>query len=74
MPKNALVIATPSYNNTRDDSTHRYHKTVNTQIRLIIFFETKGGEALYSQEKNKKRLGEDYGSDLELLIANSDLN
>ena len=24
---------------------------VNTEIRLIIFFETKDGEALYSQQK-----------------------
>ena len=24
---------------------------VNTEIRLIIFFATKGGEALYSQQK-----------------------
>ena len=38
---------------------------VNTEIRLIIFFEAKGGEALYSQQK----LGADCGSDHELLIA-----
>ena len=40
---------------------------VNTEIRLIIFFAAKGGEALYS--KQKKRLGADCGSDHELLIA-----
>ena len=38
---------------------------VNTQIRLIIFFSAKDGEALYS----KQRLGVDCGSDHELLIA-----
>ena len=40
---------------------------VNTEIRLIIFFAAKDGEALYSQQKT--RLGDDCGSDHELLIA-----
>ena len=40
---------------------------VNTDIRLIIFFAAKDGEALYSQQK--KRPGADCGSDHELLIA-----
>ena len=39
---------------------------VNTEIRLIIFFASKDGEALYSA---KTRLGADYGSDHEILIA-----
>ena len=39
----------------------------NTEIRLIIFFAAKDGEALYSQQK--KRAGADCGSDHELLIA-----
>ena len=39
----------------------------NTEIRLIIFFAAKNGEALYSQQKT--RLGADCGSDHELLIA-----
>ena len=39
---------------------------VNTEIRLIIFFVAKDGEALYSQQK--KRPGSD-GSDHEPLIA-----
>ena len=42
---------------------------VNTEIRLIIFFAAKGGEALYSKKK-KKRLGADCGSNHELLITN----
>ena len=46
----ALVIAKPSSNNARDDSTHG-HQMVNSEIRLIIFFEAKDGEALYSQQK-----------------------
>ena len=47
----ALVIAKPSSNNTREDSTHGHHQMVNTEIRLIIFFAAKDGEALYSQQK-----------------------
>ena len=39
---------------------------VNTEIRLIIFFAAKDGEALYSHQK---RPGADCGSDHELLIA-----
>ena len=38
---------------------------VNTEIRLIIFFAAKDGEALYSQQKT--RLGADSGSDHELI-------
>ena len=45
----ALVIATPTSNSTREDLTHGYHQVVNTEIRLIIFFAAKDGEALYSQ-------------------------
>ena len=41
---------------------------VNIEIRLIIFFAAKNGEALYSQQK-KTRPGADCGSDHELLIA-----
>ena len=33
------------------DSTHGHHQMVNTEIRLIIFFAAKDGEALYSQQK-----------------------
>ena len=40
---------------------------VNTEIRLIIFFAAKDGEALYSQQKT--RPGAAYGSDHEFLIA-----
>ena len=38
---------------------------VNTDIRLIIFFAAKDGEALYSQQKLDQRL---TGSDHEYLI------
>ena len=40
---------------------------VKTEIRLIILFAAKDGEALYSQQKQDR--GADCGSDHELLIA-----
>ena len=56
-----------SSNKIRYDSTHGHHHMVNTEIRLIIFFAAKDGEALYSQQK--KRPGVDCGSDHELRIT-----
>ena len=47
---------TPSSNNTRKDSEHWHHQLVNTEIRLIIFFAVKDGEALYSQQKQDREL------------------
>ena len=46
-------------------STHGHHQMVSTEIRLIIFFAAKGGEALYSQQKQDREL---TGSDHELFI------
>ena len=40
---------------------------VNTEIRLIIFFTAKDGEALYSQQKQDRKLT--VAQDHELLIA-----
>ena len=36
---------------TQEDSTHGHHQMVNTEIRLIIVYAAKDGEALYSQQK-----------------------
>ena len=41
----------PSSNNTRENSTYGHYQMVNTEIRLIIFFAAKDGEALDSQQK-----------------------
>ena len=49
--ENTLVIENTLSNNTREDSTHGHHQMANTEIRLIIFFAAKDGEALYSQQK-----------------------
>ena len=45
-----------SSHNTREDSKHEHHHMVNTEIRLIIFFGAKDGEALYSQQKQNQEL------------------
>ena len=50
---------------------HGHHQMVNTEIRLIIFFATKGGEALYSQQKQDQ---EHLAQIMNSLLPNSDLN
>ena len=71
--QNTLVIAdTPSFNNTREDSTHGHHQMVNTEIRLFIFFVDKDGEALYSQQKQDQELTVVHI--MNSLLPNSDLN
>ena len=54
--ENALVIETPSSNNSREDPTRGHHQKVNTEIRLTIFFAAKDGEALDSQQKQDQGL------------------
>ena len=63
---------TPSSNNTRDEFTHGHQQTVNTQIRLIIFFVADNGEALYSPQKQNQELTMDQI--MNSLLQNSDLN
>ena len=70
--ENVLVIQTPSSNNTRKDSTHGHHQMANTEIRLIIFFAAKDGEALYSQQKQDWELT--VAQIMNSLLPNSDLN
>ena len=40
-----------SSNNTRENSIHEHHQMDNNEVRLIVFFAAKDGEALYSQQK-----------------------
>ena len=56
LPRECIGHETPSSNNTREDSTYGHHQIVNTEIRLIIFFAVKDGEALYSQQKQDPEL------------------
>ena len=59
-------------NNTGEDSTHGHHQMVHTEIRLIIFFAAKDGEALYSQQKQDQELT--VAQIMNSLLPNSDLN
>ena len=45
---------------------------VNTEIRLIIFFAAKDGDALYSQQKQDWELT--VAQSMNSLLQNSDLN
>ena len=58
--------------NTRDDSTQGHHQVVNTEIRLIICFAAKNGEALYSQQKQDWE--QIVAQIMNSLLPNSDLN
>ena len=57
---------------TQEKTTHGHHQTVNTKIRLIIFFAAKVGEALYSQQKQDRELT--MAPVMNSLLPNSDLN
>ena len=48
--KNAPVIANTLFQQHKR-RLHGHHQMVNTEIRLIIFFAAKDGEALYSHQK-----------------------
>ena len=64
------MAQTPSSNNTREDSTHGHHQTVNTEIRLITLFVAKEGKALYSQQKQDQALT--VAQTMNSLLPNSD--
>ena len=57
---------------TWEVATHGHHQMVNTEIRLIIFFAAKGGEALYSQKKQDQEVT--VAQIMNSLLPNSDLN
>ena len=62
----------PSFINTKEDSTPGHQQMPNTEIRLIIFFAAKDGEALYSQQKQDWELT--VAQIMHSLLPNSDLN
>ena len=70
--ENALVLARTLFQQQREDSTHGHHQMVNTEIRLIIFFAAKDGEALYHQQKQDQELT--VAQIMNSLLPNSDLN
>ena len=56
----------------QENTKHGHHQMVNTEIRLIIFFAAKDGEALYSQQKQDQKLT--VAQIMNSLLPNSDLN
>ena len=70
--ENAQVIANTLLQQHKEDSTQGHHQMVNTEIRLIIFFAAKDGEALYSQHKQEQELT--VAQIMNSLLPNSDLN
>ena len=70
--ENALVIANTLFQQHKEDSTHGHHQMVNTEIRLIIFFAAKDGEALFSQQQQDQELT--VAQIMNSLLQNSDLN
>ena len=70
--ENALVIANTLFQQHKRSSTCGHHQMANANIRLIIFFAAKDGEALYSQEKQDQELT--VAQIMNSLLPNSDLN
>ncbi len=70
--ENTLVISKHPLPTTQEKTTHGHHQMVNTEIRLIIFFAAKDGEALYSQQKQDQELT--VAQIMNSLLPNSDLN
>ena len=57
---------------TQKMTTHGRHQMVNTEIRLIMFFAVKDGEALYSQQKQDQELT--VAQTMNSFLQNGDLN
>ena len=52
--------------------SHGHHQMANTEIRFIIFFAAKDGEALYSQQRQDQELT--VAQIMNSLYPNLDLN
>ena len=72
MPRECTGHIKPSSYNTKEDSAHGHHQMVNTEIRLIILFAAKDGEALYSWQKQDREVT--VAQIMNSLLPNSDLN
>ena len=66
--ENAVVIENTLFQQHK--RRHGHHQMVNTDIRLIIFFAGKDGEALYSQQKQDWELT--LAQIMNSLLPNSD--
>ena len=62
----------PLFQQHKKDAMHGHHEMVNTEIRSIILFAAKDGEALYSQQKQDQELT--VAQIMNSLLKNSGLN
>ena len=69
--ENALVIANTLFQQHKRRLCTWTSPDGQTKIRLIIFFAVKGGEALYSQQKDRELT---VAQIMNSLLPNSDLN
>ena len=70
MQENTLVIANTLFQQHKR-RLYTWSSLVNTEIRLIIFFAAKHGEAVYSQQKQDQELT--VAQIMNSLLPNSDL-
>ena len=72
LPRERIGHSKHPHPTTQEKTTHGHHQVVNTEIRLIIFFAAKDGEALYSQQKQDRELI--VAQTMNSLLPNSDFN
>ena len=72
MPREHTVNIKHPFQTTQEKTTHCHQKMIDTKIRLIILFEAKDGEALYSQQKQDQEVT--VAQIMNSLLPNSDLN
>ena len=73
MPREHTVHSKHFLTTTQGEvSTYGHHQMANTEIRLIIFFAAKDGEALYSQQTQDQE--PTVAQIMNSLLPNSDLN
>ena len=70
--RNTLVIANTLFQQHKRTFYTWRHQMVNTEIKLVIFFAAKAGEALYSQQNQDQELT--MAQIMNSLLPNSDLN
>ena len=72
LPRKSTGHCTYPLPTTQKKTTHGHHQMVNTEIRPIIFFAAKDGEALYSQQKEDCELT--VAQIMTSLLPNSDFS
>ena len=71
LPRECTGHSKHPFPTTREDSTQGHNQMVNTEMRLIIFFAVKDGEALYHQKQDWELT---MAQIINSLLPSSDLN